>query len=82
MDARYSLLIQWSEEDRLYLVTIPEFAGRVAMPCTHGESYEVAARRGQEVIETFLEMWQEDGTVCPEPNLFVLRESAEALQVA
>lgn len=80
MKAQYSLLIQWSPEDRLYLVTIPEFVGQVAMPCTHGETYEEAAKCGQQVIETFLEIWQEDGQAAPEPNLFVLEQ--ESLQVA
>jgi predicted RNase H-like HicB family nuclease len=26
MNYRYGLIIQWSEEDQLYLVTIPEFS--------------------------------------------------------
>jgi hypothetical protein len=26
------------EEDRLFLVTIPEFSDRVIMPCTHGKT--------------------------------------------
>ena len=32
---RYSIIIEWSDDDRLFLVTIPEFADRVVMPCTH-----------------------------------------------
>ncbi|WP_242046049.1 MULTISPECIES: hypothetical protein [Calothrix] len=33
---RYSMIIQWSDEDQLFLVTIPEFTDLVVMPCTHG----------------------------------------------
>ena len=33
---RYSMLIEWSDEDQAYLVTLPEWAGRVIMPVTHG----------------------------------------------
>jgi hypothetical protein len=28
----YSMMIQWFDEDQLFLVTIPEFADRVVMP--------------------------------------------------
>jgi len=31
--SQYSMMIQWSDEDQLFLVTIPEFAERVMMPC-------------------------------------------------
>ncbi len=27
---RYSMIIQWSDEDQLFLVTIPEFGDRVS----------------------------------------------------
>ncbi|NJR52857.1 MAG: type II toxin-antitoxin system HicB family antitoxin [Leptolyngbyaceae cyanobacterium CSU_1_3] len=57
----YSMTIEWSEDDQLFLVTIPEFVGRVAMPCTDGKTYEEAARHGQEVVETFLEIWRQEG---------------------
>jgi hypothetical protein len=43
---QYSLLIQWSEEDQLFLVTIPEFSEQVIMPCTHGKTREEAMRNG------------------------------------
>ena len=32
MNYRYSLLIQWSEEDQLYLVTLPDFAQLAMQP--------------------------------------------------
>jgi len=35
----YSMLIEWSEEDQVYLVTLPEWAGQVLMPATHGSTY-------------------------------------------
>ena len=57
MKSNYSMLIQWSDEDKIFVVTIPEFEGRVMMPCTHGDSYEDAVQAGKEVIETFLEIW-------------------------
>ena len=72
MKTNYSMLIQWSEIDRIFVVTIPEFVGRVRMPCTHGDTREDATQAGLEVIETFLEIWKEEGKSIPEPQEFVL----------
>lgn len=65
---RYSMIVQWSDEDQLFLVTIPEFSDRVAMPCTHGKTREQAIRNGEEVIEMYLEAWQTEGEIIPEPR--------------
>jgi predicted RNase H-like HicB family nuclease len=62
------MLIQWSDEDQLFLVTIPEFAERVVMPCTHGKSREDAIRKGEEVIEMYLDAWQAEGESIPDPT--------------
>ena len=68
MKTNYSMIIQWSEIDQIFLVTIPEFVDRVRMPCTHGDTHEEAAKHGLEVIETFLEIWEEEGKSIPEPR--------------
>ncbi|BDA66246.1 protein of unknown function UPF0150 [Calothrix sp. PCC 7716] len=52
---KYSIFLQWSNEDELFLVTIPEFNERVVMPCTHGKTREEAIFHGEEVIEMYLE---------------------------
>jgi antitoxin HicB len=78
MNSLYSMMIQWSDEDQCYVVFLPDFADRVAQPCTHGDTYEEAARHGQEVIESYLEFWQEEGQPLPTPKTF----PAEPLQVA
>lgn len=67
---RYSMTIQWSDEDQLFLVTIPEFAGIVLMPCTHGKTREEAIKNGAEVIEMYLEAWKVEGEPIPEPRTF------------
>ncbi|MCY7323073.1 MAG: type II toxin-antitoxin system HicB family antitoxin [Phormidesmis sp. CAN_BIN36] len=69
MNYRYSLIIQWSDEDQLYLVTIPEFAELVMQPCTHGKTYEEAGRNAQGAIESYLEYCQEEGTTPPQPRV-------------
>ncbi|PZV10501.1 MAG: hypothetical protein DCF21_18285 [Leptolyngbya sp.] len=65
---RYSMVVQWSNEDQLFLVTIPEFSDRVLMPCTHGSTREEAIHNGEDVIEMYLEAWQADGEAIPKPR--------------
>ncbi len=65
---RYSMIVQWSDEDQLFLVTIPEFTSRIMMPCTHGKTRSEAIRNGEEVIEMYLEAWQTEGESIPEPS--------------
>jgi predicted RNase H-like HicB family nuclease len=67
--SQYSMIVQWSDEDQLFLVTIPEFSDRVIMPCTHGKTREEAIRHGEEVIEMYLEAWEAEGESIPEPSL-------------
>ncbi|MEL6471866.1 MAG: type II toxin-antitoxin system HicB family antitoxin [Cyanobacteria bacterium J06623_4] len=65
---RYSMTIQWSDEDQLFLVTIPEFEHLVLMPCTHGETREEAIQNGEEVIEMYLKAWEIEGEAVPQPR--------------
>ncbi|MBE9182888.1 type II toxin-antitoxin system HicB family antitoxin [Oculatella sp. LEGE 06141] len=66
MSLQYSMVIQWSEEDQLFLVHLPEFPNQQFV--THGKTYEEAARRGQEVIESLVEWCQQEGKPLPEPR--------------
>ncbi len=68
MSYYYSMVIQWSQEDQLFLVHLPEFPWLEFH--THGRTYEEAAKNGQEVIENFVEMLTEDGKTLPEPRMF------------
>lgn len=54
MNHRYSLLIQWSKADQLYLGTIPEFVGLVMQPCTSGKTYQEALENAEDCIESCL----------------------------
>lgn len=62
MNYRYSMVIQWSDEDNCYLVHLPEFPWQQFH--TYGETYEEAAH-GQEVIESLIEWFQEQGKPLP-----------------
>ena len=65
---QYSMTVQWSDEDQLFLVTIPEFSHLVIMPCTHGKTRQQAIDNGEEVIEMYLEAWKIEGESIPQPN--------------
>jgi predicted RNase H-like HicB family nuclease len=67
MKLKYSVLIQWSDEDNAYLVTLPEFS---AGPQTHGTTYKEAMKHAQELLETFVEFYQEDGRPLPAPQKY------------
>jgi len=58
---RYAMVIEWSDEDQLFLVSIPDFPGAH----THGRTRTEAAAMGEEVIALLL-----DGDVNPPPARF------------
>lgn len=64
MEYKYSIIIQWSEEDQLFLVTLPEFTD-VMQPCTHGKDYQEALQNAQDLIESLIEIYQEDNKPLP-----------------
>jgi predicted RNase H-like HicB family nuclease len=61
---RYSMLIQWSEQDNKYLVSLPEWKDHVQKFVTHGNTYEEAAKQGREVLEMLIE----NAEILPEPR--------------
>ncbi len=63
MKSRYSIVIQWSDEDECYIVSLPEF-GKYAR--THGDTYEEAVKNAQEVLELLIE----DNNNLPQPNIY------------
>jgi Uncharacterized conserved protein len=63
---QYSMLIQWSDEDNTYIVTIPELPGCT----THGDTYEEAVQQGKDSIETYLEVSKRIGRPIPEPKKY------------
>ena len=77
-DARvkYTVLIQWSNEDQCFVVTLPEFTD-VMQPVTHGDTYEEALKNATEVLELLIESSVEEGKPLPEPLTL-----GQSLQVA
>jgi predicted RNase H-like HicB family nuclease len=67
MNSHYSMIIQWSEADQLFLVHLPDFPSQQFV--THGITYEAAARNGQEVLAMIIEEYTEEGKALPEPQI-------------
>lgn len=66
MNLNYTIIIQWSEEDECFVVTLPEFK-EVTQPVTHGDTYEEAAKNAQEMLEILINIYQEDQKELPKP---------------
>jgi antitoxin HicB len=64
---RYSMLIEWSDEDQVFVVSLPEWGYLVH---THGTTYEEALQRGKELIEGLVASRQESGEPLPRPRMF------------
>jgi predicted RNase H-like HicB family nuclease len=71
----FSMIIRWSDEDRVYVVSLPEFGegGK-----THGSTYEEAAKNGHEVLEMLVESYLTDGAPLPKPDKFSVRPALTA----
>lgn len=65
MQHKYSIVIQWSNEDRCYIVSLPEWG---EFCHTHGDTYEEALENAQEVLELLIESAKEDGEALPKPQ--------------
>jgi predicted RNase H-like HicB family nuclease len=62
---KYTLIIQWSEEDQLYLVHVPELPGQRFI--THGKTYQEAAGNGQEALAGLIAVLQDHNQPIPAP---------------
>lgn len=63
----YSMVIEWSDEDEVYVVSLPEWGDLVH---THGGTYEEALRRGKELIEGLVASRHERRQPLPRPRVF------------
>lgn len=65
MPFRYSLIVEWSEEDDAYLVTVPDLPGCA----THGATYRDAVALAEDAIQSWLDGAQAMGRHIPTPKL-------------
>ena len=69
-DVQYSMVIEWSPEDQVFVLSLPEWADRYAMPVTDGKTYEEAVARARNVLENFIEFTRQDNKPLPTPRVF------------
>ncbi len=62
---RYSIVIQWSDEDQAYLVTLPEWDDQYQNPVTHGGTYQDALASALEILAMFVDIATERGEQIP-----------------
>lgn len=72
---RFSLVIQWSEADQVFMAILPEFDDAL----THGETYEKAARQGRLLIESMIMWHEQDGKPLPQPLTYDLERGRAPL---
>jgi predicted RNase H-like HicB family nuclease len=65
---RYSVILEWEPQDRIYIATVPELSG-----CrTHGATMAEAVKNAQEVIELWVDSAREKEWQIPAPRHFDL----------
>ena len=65
MNEHYSMVIEWSDEDGCFVVSLPEF-GPYAK--THGDTYQDAAKNGEEVLDLLIDTYRAEGRPLPEAS--------------
>lgn len=61
---QYPLVIQWSERDQVFLVSLPDFGGVTI----HANTASEAAERGLELVAELIDIDRREGRVIPEPG--------------
>ena len=66
----YSIIIEWSDADQAYVVTLPEWADQYVMPIADGDTYEEALARGRNALENYIQFALDDQKPLPQPRTF------------
>jgi antitoxin HicB len=64
---KYSIVIEWSDEDQTFIVSFPEWSDLLH---THGDTYEEAVQAAKEALELVIESYQDEGRPLPQPKAF------------
>lgn len=64
MEAKYEVIIYWSEEDGAYIAEVPELVGNMA----DGNSYVDAVQNAQIVIQQWIDTANDLKRTLPEPK--------------
>lgn len=63
-EMHYSMIITWDDEDKIFVVNMPELDGCM----THGKTYEEAVKNGKEAMEGWIEVAKSLGWTLPKPH--------------
>jgi predicted RNase H-like HicB family nuclease len=64
MNAKYEIVIYWSEEDKTFIAEVPELPGCLA----DGQSYQEALANAEVIIHEWLDTAKELGRAIPHPR--------------
>lgn len=64
MTIKYELIIYWSQEDKAFIVEVPELPGCIA----DGKTYQEAVANAEVVIQEWIETARELGRPIPQPK--------------
>lgn len=70
----YAMIIEWSDVDQKFIVTVPDLRGCI----TGGDTREEAARNGEEAIASMLAAFADRGVLLPEPRFTALDDAIDA----
>ena len=71
MNPHYSMIIEWSDRDNAFIVTLPEWEKQAGLiGHTHGNTYAEALKMGEELLELLIEGQIADGLPLPQPRTF------------
>jgi antitoxin HicB len=68
--ARYSMVIEWSDEGQAYIVTLPEWEAAHYMGHVHGRTRAEALAQGEKLLNSWLEYVHQEGEPLPAPRIF------------
>ncbi|MDJ0648475.1 MAG: type II toxin-antitoxin system HicB family antitoxin [Xenococcaceae cyanobacterium MO_188.B19] len=69
---KYRILIQWSDEDDCYLVSLPDLSTKQKW-VSHGDTYQEALENGLELMEELIYIAEMDGRALPPvPELVIV----------
>jgi predicted RNase H-like HicB family nuclease len=64
MEAKYEMIIYWSQEDQAFIVEVPELPGCMA----DGRTYQEAVANAEVIISEWIETAKEVGRDVPQPK--------------
>lgn len=72
MSYKYRINIVCSDQDKCYLVELPEFANDLQQYFTHGDTYAEAIANAEEVLELLIEDYEATDKPLPSPQVLQL----------